>query len=334
MRLTNLNRLQKRSPLSLQTTQIYMDSCKYATNKIDLFRSMLNKEFKNLPGNRDLCVVAVGSFGRHEASQESDLDVYVIHGSKGAVSTNQVSPILKKCAEKAGIKDLGDFNPISLSEMRNNIGGNDDTNQSITNRILFLLESVCLYNETFYKKAFDRILNKYLSDAFNGKTKLPRFLLNDIIRYYRTICVDYEFKTSTKGGKPWAIRNIKLRFSRKALYVGGILVLLNSLNKRNRINYIQNNINRPFVEKVSLILIEQKLEDKYKEIIELYANFISEIGDPAIRSHLKRLKKSERRADRRFKEMAKNARTFNDLLWKLMQEDRWGKTNILDRLVL
>ena len=40
----------------------------------------------------------------------------------------------------------------------------------------------------------------------------PRFLLNDVVRYWRTICVDFEGKDARAGGdRKWALRNAKLR---------------------------------------------------------------------------------------------------------------------------
>jgi len=51
----------------------------------------------------------------------------------------------------------------------------------------------------------------------DSMSETSRFLLHDLIRYYRTICVDFEYKTY-ENGKPWGDRNIKIQFSRKFLY--------------------------------------------------------------------------------------------------------------------
>ena len=59
------------------------------------------------------------------------------------------------------------------------------------------------------------ILERYVANEI-ADHQLALFLLNDIIRYYRTVAVDYEFKTiENEDPKPWALRNIKLVFSRK-----------------------------------------------------------------------------------------------------------------------
>lgn len=51
-----------------------------------------------------------------------------------------------------------------------------------------------------------------------------------LIRYHKTIAVDFEFKTS-EDDKSWGIRNIKLLFSRNLLYFSGILVAAESIDK-------------------------------------------------------------------------------------------------------
>lgn len=214
-----------------------MDFHSFSTDKIAAIKSLLKKRLQAVRCDGDCCIVAVGSYGRYEASAQSDLDVYMIYSKKmSADMERDINEIIRDTAREAGVRCSIGFESISIDAMYKNIGGEEDTNPSITNRILFLLESECLYNKPFFDDAYEKILKKYLKDIIRSNNKPPRFLLSDIIRYYRTICVDYEFKT-TEGTKKWAIRNIKLRFSRKGLYVGGIVILLNSLNKNNDVRY-------------------------------------------------------------------------------------------------
>jgi len=331
-----LERLHSHSALPVRSISTFEDFHFFSEKKIESVRQFLGERLKEIRFKGEFCVVAVGSYGRYEASEQSDLDVYVIYTSKMHWATrNKIDGIIRETAKGSGIKCSGGFESIPLADMRKNIGGKNDTNSSITNRILFLLESECLYNERFFNKAYEEILKKYLKEVLDSKDKPPRFLLSDIIRYYRTICVDYEFKT-IEANKEWAIRNIKLRFSRKGLYFGGIIVLLNSLNKNAdiRYDYIKNNLRSPFADKMSHILLDQKISDGYKDILVLYADFLQEISKKRVRDQLDELKKADRKEDAVFCKLSKMSGQFNTHLLELLHHCRWGDKNCFDFLVL
>jgi predicted nucleotidyltransferase len=308
----------------------------FSTKKINAIRGLLEKRLSAIKYDGEYCIVAIGSYGRYEACKESDLDVYVIYSKKMLPETiKKINKIVQQTSKQAGIECSTGFESISLNEMHKNIGGKKDTNSSITNRILFLLESECLYNDPFFSKSYEKILRKYLNDIIESDNKPPHFLLSDIIRYYRTICVDYEFKT-TEDNKEWALRNIKLRFSRKGLYFGGIAVILNSLNKHNdnRYNYVKENLRIPFADKISHILLEQEKAADYKDILVLYADFLREIGKKSVRIHLDKLERENRNKDRIYSELTGKAKYFNNNLRHLLDDGNWGGKNYLDFLVL
>jgi hypothetical protein len=337
MALLYFDEFCKKTKLPSATCSKIADSYKFTSEKISLAKKLFQKELKTLSFFKDkYCIVAVGSYGRYEASQESDLDGYVIYEKDLPEKTIAIiNEKIKEVARWGGIRLSGGFNHISLNDMHKNIGGRNDTNPSITNRILFLLESECLYGQPFYSLAYRKILKKYLNDVLKFRKQAPRFLLNDIIRYYRTICVDYEFKI-TEENKDWALRNIKLRFSRKGLYFGGIAILLNSMNKKDadRYDYIYRNLRLPFADKISHILLEQKKVREHADILTLYADFLEEISKAKTRTHLKRLHKSDRNRDEKFRYIEKKANSFNEGIKKLLNKGTWGDKDYIDLLVL
>lgn len=178
-------------------------------------------------------LVAFGSLARYELTPSSDLDYLFITPNQTASgdlddSYDSIIDTLR-CGIVEGVTlappgASGLFGQrVSIDELTSNIGLQADTNHNLSRRILLLEESAPLYNEDLHKKTIEKILARYLESRKPGSSKVPRVLLNDIIRYWRTLAVDYHAKTSTEN--PYSLRYLKLLFSRKLCFVSSLAPL-------------------------------------------------------------------------------------------------------------
>lgn len=203
---------------------------KYAKKRLDEFRSKITtiKVLDNLP---DLCIYVTGSFGRLEASKYSDLDLFFI--DKGASKDKPISWINKtlldaeliRAVEELGFPEFsndGEYLSVHyLKDIKKTLGGRDDDFENhFTARLLLLLESRPLHNEDGYNYILQEIVDSYYRDFGDHETSFrPVFLINDILRFWRTLCLNYEYRRNRLGDDEEGqlkshLLNLKLKFSR------------------------------------------------------------------------------------------------------------------------
>jgi predicted nucleotidyltransferase len=194
------------------------------------------------------CVYATGSFGRCEASPHSDLDLFIVGKRDGKPGRNGKEGSLLKRLDEICIKaalieatrklHIAEFSGdgrylthYSVDDFTRTIGTpEDDVTNTLTARLLLLLESCPLLESVVYRKVTKEVIDAYWRDYEDHKTDfMPAFLANDILRLWRTFCVNYEARTERAPKLEKAkgkLKNYKLKHSRLLTCYSALLYLL------------------------------------------------------------------------------------------------------------
>jgi hypothetical protein len=239
-----------------------------------------------LDHDADASVVLMGSWGRAEVTTGSDDDFMVlVDGSeRGAVkpSVDDVKSVLD-----AAPGDQGTFGTLVFCEnLIENIGLDADSNSNLTQRMLFLLESVAVTAQEVHGRARERVLARYLDESVKDE-RPPRFLLNDIVRYWRTMCVDFAGK-ERRGRAKWGLRNAKLRTSRKVLFAGGLLPVLDCyrLDRVEMLEFLGEQFDLPPTDRIAEAFLRNHHPDAGARTLGAYDDFLGRLGDQSFRSEL------------------------------------------------
>lgn len=178
-------------------------------------------------------VVLCGSFARREITRESDCDYLVLVDELNdhEVVTKFITEVEhlreeKTLAPPGQQGTFGDF--VTSTELVARIGLEADSNNGMSRRILFLTESVSVYQPEIRSQIIDKVLSRYCADYHpNNRPKdyrirVPRFLTNDLVRFWRTMAVDFGAKRWRSTRPDWYLRFAKLITTRKVLFAGSL----------------------------------------------------------------------------------------------------------------
>jgi hypothetical protein len=324
---------------------------------------LLSKQVGEKFASEDANVVVFGSLARKEwIDYVSDLDwTYLIDGQaksphlnisqdiqaalRTEFKTTNISNEEKKEYRFAEPGPTGTFGNMTFShELIHRIGGQDDTNRNTTQRILLLLESKPIGAKNAYDRVARTIIKGYLDEQphllIQDKScfKVPRFLLNDIVRFWRTMAVDFASKQRDRGGKGWGLRNTKLRMSRKLIFASGLLICFScqldtklqakistvsrDINLAHLENHIWNYVTRTPLDILAAAVGEYGIENEVAaKLFSAYDAFIAMMSDKQSREHLKDLKSEESRKDEIFSKVQAISKEFEGALHHIFFEN-------------
>lgn len=301
--------------------------------------------------SEDTSLVVFGSLARGEWTSASDLDwTYLIDGQANpehleiAQAIQRVVRANKKKFRAPG--QTGTFGNMAFShDIIHQIGGQNDSNKNTTQRILLLLESAAIGKNTqAYERVVKGVVNRYLEEDNHlleegeKRFRVPRFLLNDIVRFWRTMAVDFASKQRDRAGDGWGVRNAKLRMSRKLIFASGLLVCFGcnldaELQKKisaetsdikpNLVNYIRDQIRLTPLEVLANAVKQYDVKkDVAEKLFGAYAEFLRILDDKESRKKLENLRAADSRKDVTFRRVRRISHAFEQALDSLFFENR------------
>jgi hypothetical protein len=246
-----------------------------------------------------LTIFAAGSYGRFEASAHSDIDVFFIMQDldSGDPPRELDDFNLRRMRVLAGViraadamtfpnfSNDGEFLDIfRLSDILQSLGGrHDDYRNHFTARLLLLLEGKPLFGYEQHAVILDRVIDSYLRDYEDHPINFrPTFLVNDIMRFWKTLCLNYEHRRNQPAGdelrrRRQKIKNFKLKFSRMLTCYATIahLSCYNNITKDELREIVGNS---PVERLIKVLEHYPELAGEISNALELYSWFLGRTG--------------------------------------------------------
>jgi predicted nucleotidyltransferase len=293
--------------------------------KSQLALNTVIKEISNssIISNFPVLVFCSGSLARQEVGANSDLDLLVISESDPTIAEAHVQESFKK--ELVEINAKLKFPPFSndgeylafhtINDLKNKTGSKkDDVENLFTVRMLFLLEGKPLHDKQRYDRFLKEIIFHYYRDKKDDEIFYPIFLLNDILRYWRTLCLNYEERRHDTS-RPWRKKNVNLKFSRMLTVFSTVSCLI-SVPMSDPIDLFQLCSMSP-LERMAYaldVIDENKFKEDWVKFLNIYEDFLSWKEDTDIERYCSTLEHKEK--------ITKHATFFSNFIYSILSDNK------------
>lgn len=268
---------------------------KYSDQKISELRERFSTT-SSANRLKSISIYAVGSFGRGDASRFSDIDLFFIEdGGRPLKRSTQNIDKIELMADTIKIMREMDFPSPSndgeylrvhnLPEILSKLGGPEDDYQNFfTARMLLLLESRPLYGDDVFERAIREIIGAYLRDfEDHAENFRPTFLVNDIVRFWKTLCSNYEHRRNQRSENgneideakkiKQKLKNLKLGYSRLLTCLSAVAYLSQFSNVEEETIYGMTRM-RPIERLVAIRRAQSRMNDRVSKILDSYGWFL------------------------------------------------------------
>lgn len=155
--------------------------------------------------------------------------------------------------------------PISADNLLDIGSREEDYNNSFTARMLLLLESKPVCGFEAYRALVRNVIEKYFVDFEDHQQDFsPQFLMNDIWRYWYTLCLNYEYRRDPNDDTAEKNRKqLKLKYARRITCFSMIACLY---EKKIDIDYVIQCINKTPFERFEALASDKHLQHALREI--------------------------------------------------------------------
>ncbi len=257
---------------------------------------------------REVRTLAVaGSLARMEVTEKSDCDLLVVlwddhlkeaypddatrneASSKAQAIYDQIWDCLKPLKLEPP-KKTGTFStPTSEAQLcsKKNVGSSQEDIKALSKRQLLLLESQPVYNPGECEKLTSAVLGSYAKGYVAAEPQKEwGFLINDLVRYFRSLCVNYQWDFNNEHGK-WPLRNTKLRHSRLVMFLGLLFLLGECSRAEKKIEWLRERLWMTPLERIAHVY-QAAGDTNFFRIAGFYNTFLGYLNDADVREEFKK----------------------------------------------
>ncbi len=245
----------------------------------------------------DVCLAAVsGSLGRLEGMAHSDCDLIVLVHNDAVNDKERCQKAMLavwEALEPLGMplpKASGIYaTPASPEQIcdHDTLGVVADDKNIFGKRLQFLLDARPIYGDEHYQELMQHLLERYAAGfLIHDQSKEWVYLLNDLIRYFRSYCGWHQFDLSSDPIDSWHMRNTKLRNSRVLMFAALMLLLGEcSKEKTDKIGWLHQHLQLTPMERIEYVY-KANNESGFEILLQAYELFMTRINSPAVRQAL------------------------------------------------